>query len=186
MEEWPPTTQGGIYSPLSGGSETLLYLLCAPPPPPLTHRSGGTHPPWGVGPPPAVGRAQFPHSYKQISTPPPPIPLITVATAMVSTILEIPQRSNAIHAWRNGWSIVDCVQLENTSTVLAARRKICLISRFQIFRLEEKTFFVIGVHRPVVALVRSSSAQVCASLRICRVRQCKRSKSVSTIFPAHH
>ena len=85
VEEWPPTTQGGIYSPLSGGSETLLYLLCAPPPPPLTHRSGGTHPPWGVGPPPAVGRAQFPHSYKQISTPPPPIPLITVATAMQET-----------------------------------------------------------------------------------------------------
>ena len=86
MEEWPPTTQGGIYSPLSGGSETLLYLLCAPPPPPLTHRSGGTHPPWGVGPPPAVGRAQFPHSYKQISTPPPPIPLITVATAMIQSV----------------------------------------------------------------------------------------------------
>ena len=82
MEEWPPTTQGGIYSPLSGGSETLLYLLRAPP---LTHRSGGTHPPWGVGPPPVVGRAQFPHSYKQISTPPPPIPLITVATAMEET-----------------------------------------------------------------------------------------------------
>ena len=76
----------GIYSPMSGGSETLLYLLCAPPPPPLTHRSGGTHPPWGVGPPPAVGRAQFPHSYKQISTPPPPIPLITVATAMPTCI----------------------------------------------------------------------------------------------------
>ena len=53
----PPTTQGGIYSPLSGGSETLLNLLRAPP---LTHRSGGTHPPWGVGPPWAVGRAQFP------------------------------------------------------------------------------------------------------------------------------
>ena len=111
-----------------------------------------------------------------------PVRTIGILCAKVSTILEIPQRSNAIHAWRNGWSIVDCVQLENTSTVLAARRKICLISRFQIFRLEEKTFFVIGVHRPVVALVRSSSAQVCASLRICRVRQCKRSKSVSTIL----
>ena len=42
----------------------------------------GDPPPMGVGPSPAVGRAQFPHSYKQISTPPPPIPLITVATAM--------------------------------------------------------------------------------------------------------
>ena len=72
----------GIYSPMSGGSETLLYRLRAPP---LTHRSWGTHPPWGVVPPPAVGRAQFPHSYKQISTPPPPIPLITVATAMPLT-----------------------------------------------------------------------------------------------------
>ena len=29
---------------------------------------------------------QFPHSYKQISTPPPPIPLITVATAMLSVL----------------------------------------------------------------------------------------------------
>ena len=77
----PHTTQGGIYSPLSGGSETLLYRLRAPP---LTHRSWGTHPPWGVVPPPAVGRAQFPHSYKLISTPPPPIPPITVATAMTS------------------------------------------------------------------------------------------------------
>ena len=75
----------GIYSPMSGGSETLLYRLRAPP---LTHRSGGTHPPWGVVPPPAVGRAQFPHSYKQISTPPPPIPLITVATAMTGTGID--------------------------------------------------------------------------------------------------
>ena len=99
----------------------------------------------------------------------------------VSAILKVPQGSDAIHAWRNGWSIVDCVQLENTSTVLAARRKICLISWFQIFRLEEKTFFVVGVHRPVVALVRSSSAQVCASLRICQIPQCKVCKSDSTI-----
>jgi len=115
-----------------------------------------------------------------------PVRTIGILCAKVSTILEIPQRSNAIHAWRNGWSIVDCVQLENTSTVLAARRKICLISRFQIFRLEEKTFFVVGVHRPVVALVRSSSAQVCASLRVCQIRQCKVRKSVSTIFRALH
>ena len=32
-----------------------------------------------------MGRAQFPHSYKRISTPPPPIPPITVATAMPGT-----------------------------------------------------------------------------------------------------
>ena len=102
----------------------------------------------------------------------------------VSAILKVPQGSDAIHAWRNGWSIVDCVQLENTSTVLAARRKIFLIFQERIFRLEEKTFFVIGVHRTVVALVRSSSAQVCASLRICQIRQCKVRKSVSTIFCA--
>ena len=44
----PPTTQGGIYSPLSGGSETLLYLLRAPP---LTHHS-------------AVGTGRYPLSIK--------------------------------------------------------------------------------------------------------------------------
>ena len=49
----------------------------------------GDPPPMGVGPSPAVGRAQFPHSYKQISTPPPPIPLITVATAMIVTATQL-------------------------------------------------------------------------------------------------
>ena len=52
---------------------------------PLPPPRMGDPPPMGVGPSPAVGRAQFPHSYKQISTPPPLIPLITVATAMVAT-----------------------------------------------------------------------------------------------------
>ena len=46
----------------------------------------------GGGSPPAVGRAQFPHSYKQISTPPPPIPLITVATAMCGSSQPVQKR----------------------------------------------------------------------------------------------
>ena len=56
----PPTTQGGIYSPLSGGSETLLYLLSAPP-------RSAAHPPLRGDPPPLGGGSPLSGGQSSIS-----------------------------------------------------------------------------------------------------------------------